>query len=168
MRAFLFGVLGAAAAYPLLWRASSPGEERALGVEAPAVAAPTLGSVPDISESPSQRRVTSERLGSSEASEAGIQLPRLPTVNRPTAPLPALPDALERVREVHQVLADPDELAARVQRMHVDASQLAELKAFAEMFVELPPDRVERSLSGATGHVLPAAPARAPAASPGP
>jgi hypothetical protein len=80
-----------------------------------------------------------------------VELPVEPTVPRPPAasmPLPAaLPEALRRRSELQQVAADPEALAARLQAMDLDESELAELRAFAEQFVELPPDRVERSVS---------------------
>jgi hypothetical protein len=164
MRAFLFGVVGAALAYPVLWHASAPPETAAT---APRVQESTLEGAqlpltwPGVSEPPAARKVTtSERRHLDSGSERAIELPRLPSVSSPAAPLAplpsALPHALERVTELRQVLADPDELAARVQRMQIDQSELAQLKAFAEMFIELPPDRVERSMSGATGAVAPA------------
>jgi hypothetical protein len=52
--------------------------------------------------------------------------------------------------ELQRVAADPKELAARLQATDLSESELAELKAFAEKFVVLPPDRMEQRISGSS------------------
>jgi hypothetical protein len=72
------------------------------------------------------------------------ELPRLPTVDDPNAPLAVMPEmkeVLARVAEVQRHAHNPSELEQQVQELDEDPKKLAKLKAFADMFVKLPPAR---------------------------
>jgi hypothetical protein len=104
------------------------------------------------------RRVEPVPGSAPSASAAETLLPReptLPRVARPSQPSepsaaalpPGLPELLSRVSDVQQNAADPTELAKRVETLDMDSTQLAQLKAFADQFVKLPPSAAERYVS---------------------
>jgi hypothetical protein len=103
------------------------------------------------------------------AQEAEVPLPRAPvppgvarpSVPQPTEPTvasplpPGLPELLSRVSDVQQSAADPTELARRVQTLDANSAELAQLKAFADKFVRLPPPAADRYTPGSVGAAAP-------------
>jgi hypothetical protein len=72
--------------------------------------------------------------------------PVAPAVSEPGPPSQAfldVRDALGKMSDLQAHAHDPHELEQRVQTLEDDPEQLARLKALAEMFVQLPPSRVE-------------------------
>lgn len=160
MREFLLGALTAGLTYAALWYQVVPGVD----VD-PAQTAPSrhMTSVrgreaiapmaPESELRPINRAFRAE-ISAAEggARSGGQQRWSEPDSRAPQTflePLPtALPKTIERMAELQRISADPNVLATRVQAMETDEADLAELKAFAERFVELPPDRVQRHVPG--------------------
>lgn len=152
MRDFLLGVLGAGLTYVLVWYQVTPAADVVPAPTSPrhvaAASAPKVRSA----KAPSQERRPPEGHVRSESTIVGDRaLLPAPSGPEPAAnevfiePLPtALPKTIERMAELQRLSADPNLLASRVQTMETDEADLAELKAFAERFVEIPPDRVQR------------------------
>ena len=160
MREYLLGALGVALVYPALWYLMAPETiAHPVTVEAPrkVVARPASPAA----QRPATAQATSPELvvlepAAVERAEATLpaELPRVSTLERPRAPLPlpeALPKTIQDMAELQRLGADPMRLAAQVQAMESNAEQLAELKAFAEQFVVLPPDRVDQRIMNPAG-----------------
>lgn len=145
------------------------GRETGLGAEAssPPGELRTERGTPHAAEM--SRRI--ERVSGSSASalEAEVPLPRAPVapgVARPRVPQPVepavasplppgLPELLSRVSDVQQSAADPTDLAKRVQTLDANPEELAQLKAFADKFVRLPPPAADRYTSDSLGASAP-------------
>jgi hypothetical protein len=158
MRDFLLGGLGAGLTYAVLWYQLTPGGDVVLTDPAPPVqgAGVTVrkarASLPAAHEQGTARQVPAEDSRGEGGpldgrGQPGAHVPGTKDVF--IEPIPAaLPKTMERMAELQRISADPSALAARVQAMETDEAELAELKAFAERFVALPPDRVERQVPG--------------------
>lgn len=161
MREFLLGVLGALLVYGAAWYQMAPGEAT---VAAPVVSKqgdPRRGG--EVRRTPSAVAVAGARPdphGAAADSEPSPEIPQVEgaTLSRAEGTTPAhqalpaaLPKVIQQMSELQKVAADPRELAARVQKTDISESELAELKAFAEKFVVLPPDRTEQRMSGSSG-----------------
>jgi hypothetical protein len=159
MRDVMSGVAGAGLVYALVWYQMIPAADvvAAAPRSAPGAVANTAAAGkarPPVAPVPEQRPSHVSSQGSS-GEGALSQGPRRPSeLERRERdgfiePLPtALPKTIERMAELQRISADPNALATRVQAMETDEAELAELKAFAERFVELPPDRVRRHVAG--------------------
>jgi len=168
MRHVLKGALGAAVVYPAVWYgAASEGPEPARGAPQRAAVAAARPSAPRERVSPaaeltlggparsqavvSSRRLEAERPTLEELPAVlGAPLeparPGVAAVSEPDAPSQAFSDvrdALGKMSDLQAHAHDPNELARRVQTMEQNPEQLARLKALAEMFVQLPPSRLE-------------------------
>lgn len=166
MREFWLGVLGSGLTYAVFWYQTTP----AANVVLTAPAAPRQVVTAPVARKAVASATVRETLspgapaqapwqashGSNERDSASSQGALL-NEQRPQGelergaaqafiePLPAaLPKTIERMAELQRIAADPNALATRVQAMETDEAELAELRAFAERFVELPPDRVQR------------------------
>lgn len=173
MREFLFGVLTAGLTYGVIWYQIIPGAEVVQVKPAPrhiasARGREVLAPTPSVSEPgptsrSSQAKTPLEADGARpEGQQQRWSQPEARASQAIIEPLPtALPKTIERMAELQRISADPNVLATRVQAMETDEADLAELKAFAERFVELPPDRVERHVPGTSrsGSTHPAGPA---------
>lgn len=166
MREYLLGALGVGLVYPAIWYQSSPPAHPA---QAPSVARQTatepaleerssviLGVPPGApAKSPgaseqneSLREITQQVLEESVPRvERKLELPivrepEAPAVAAPLMPLPeALPQTIEQMSELQRLALDPQRLAERVQTLEESSANVDQLKAFAEMFIALPPER---------------------------
>lgn len=103
---------------------------------------------------PVRERPTLQELPAALGASGEPARPALRSVSEPEAPSVAFSDvreALGRMSDLQAHAHDPDELARRVQSMEQDPQQLARLKALAEMFVQLPPSRLEPYMPGREG-----------------
>lgn len=162
MREYSLGLLGTALVYAVVWFQLTPeGAGRATThSKAPATGHDALasGSKTSLERRP---RPTDEVRARSAAEDRALQESTQPRVGPSRGaragvldPLPkALPRTIERMAELQRLAADPSRLAERVQRMESDEAELAELKAFAEQFVTLPPDRGGRHIPSSRGHI---------------
>jgi hypothetical protein len=158
MREFLLGGLGAGLTYAVLWYQLTPGVDVVLTHPAPPVQVAGVAtrkaraSLPAAHEQGPASHVPAADSRGEGALLDGRRQPGAHVLGAEDAfigPLPAaLPKTMERMAELQRISADPNALAARVQAMETDEAELAELKAFAERFVALPPDRVERQIPG--------------------
>ena len=170
MREYLLGALGAALAYPAIWYQMAP-EPVALPVVAhapePVVAVSELGRRQTTRES--VRRAVESLEAPVAAAEAPAHVPigspkepRVAPPRMPVTPLPAaLPETIRQMSELQRLAGDPMRLAEHVQGLESNAAELAELKAFAEKFVTLPPDRVDERIMNPSGRAGPRHPAPA-------
>ncbi|MEO8179660.1 MAG: hypothetical protein ABI895_12575 [Deltaproteobacteria bacterium] len=171
MHHWVRGALGAAMVYPVIWHYSAPGPVSSAKISSGPQPVTAAASSPEpapagaLTYEPSaltyepaapEREVGSRRVSErlpvatngGPASEP--ELPRLPTVEDPNAPLaavmPELKEVLALAAEVQQHAHNPGELAEHVQTLDEDPAKLAKLRAFAETFVQLPPPRGEAYL----------------------
>jgi hypothetical protein len=179
MREFLLGVLGAALLYFAAWYRMAPEDATAAGVVASQQ--PARGRGADVRSNPRSSAAEGARPDEQRSSagfQASLEPPPAEAVRPSEAVTPsdavmpshvvtpshveattlahaglpaALPKAIEQMSELQNVAADPKELEARLRKADISESELAELRAFAEKFVILPPDRVERHISGSAG-----------------
>jgi hypothetical protein len=174
MREFLLGVLGAVLVYCAAWYRMAPEEatvagpvvskqgdpKRVGGVPRTRSAAAVVGAHPDPDSAGADSESSSESShveGVMPSQVEGVMPSRADGTSLAHRALPtALPKVIQQMSELQKAAADPNELAARVQASEISASELAELKAFAEKFVVLPPDRTEQRISGSSGHPEPA------------
>lgn len=153
MREFLLGALGVALAYPVIWYQMSP--------PAPPHVVPAVAARPPAPRKPASqeavlREMTRQVVQESvPAAERKLDLPRIeepegPAVAAPRAPIMPLPEALphtiNQMSELQRLARDPQQLAERVQALDEGSADVAELKAFAEMFVALPPNRMDHEV----------------------
>lgn len=174
MRHVLKGALGAALVYPAVWYGSAlEGPEPARGAPQRAVAAAARSSAPSEQVRPAAELVDprwSQSVASGQRPEAArprleelpvafgappeAERPALPAVSEPGPPSQAFADvrdALGKMSDLQAHAHDPNELERRVQTMEENPEQLARLKALAEMFVQLPPSRLEPYMSPREG-----------------
>jgi len=165
MRHWLRGALGAAVVYPLIWYYSEPSPEQPSAPSGPEGARPMASAAsrapakPPIDEDQGQKRrmasrSVTERLPTSAASVREPELPRLPTVDDPKAALAVMPElrpVIARAAQVEQYAHNPGELDKQLQTLEEDPAKLAKLRAFAEMFVQLPPPRGDGYLPSSSG-----------------
>ena len=165
MREFLLGGLGAALVYFAAWYRMSPEDGAGAGAVVSKQAARGRGG--DVR---SNRGSSAEDGARPDERRSGAGSPPSPIPSRAEAVTPshvegttlahaglpsALPKAIDQMSELQRVAADPKELEARLRKSDISESELAELKAFAEKFVILPPDRVEERISGSAGRFEP-------------
>lgn len=161
MREFLLGVLGAGLTYAAVWYQMTPAADvvpaatvsgrqlaRVAARKAPPTVAPARKHQPS-THVPIEGGSGGGALGQGQREPHELEWEGTDALVEPFPK--ALPKTIERMAELQRISADPKELAARVQAMETDEAELAELKAFAERFVELPPDRVQRHVPG-PGH----------------
>jgi len=160
------GALGAALVYPAVWYGSAPdGPEPVRGAPrravaaaarpaaprepirpAPELAAPTWSQSVASGQRPEAARPTLEELPAAFGASLEAAPPARPAVSEPGPPSQAFADvrdALGKMSDLQAHAHDPNELERRVQTMEENPEQLARLKALAEMFVQLPPSRLE-------------------------
>lgn len=169
------GAFGVAVVYPVIWYGwvadAAPGSARvqtdraervqAAGAASPSVGAQAVAAVPaEAARRAAQiqafrdatRHVVQEGL---PAAERRLELPvedapdpaPNPGAQIALAPLPeALPQTISQMSELQRLAADPQRLAEKVQTLESNSADLAELKAFAEMFVALPSERVDQRI----------------------
>jgi len=171
MRHVFKGALGAALVYPAVWYGSAPaGAEFAKGAPQRAAVVAARPSARSATRS-EQLRAPEPELEATTPSRAALASPRLdaerptleelpaalgapvepagttmPAGSEPGPPSQAFADVREALGQMSELQAhahDPNELVRRVQAMDQDPEQLARLKALAEMFVQLPPSRLE-------------------------
>jgi hypothetical protein len=172
MREYLLGALGVAFAYPAIWYQMEPepvAEKRE--ATAPRRIAPQRAAQPErrsLRESPARPIVPShvestiEVTPPTEPTTVAPSQPRVRAPNMALAPLPeALPATINEMSELQRLAGDPMRLAERVQGLESNAAELDQLKAFAERFVALPPDRVEQRIMNPSGRAASSRPSRA-------
>jgi len=171
MRHVLTGALGAAVVYPAVWygmavegpapAAGAPqravatatrpvaSREQARPAAAPELRGPAWGPASTeraAAEPAAAERPTLEELPAALGAPIEPPRPDLPALSEPGAPSPVFSDLRDTMGKMSDLQAhahDPQELERRVQAMEQDPQQLARLKAMAEMFVQLPPSRLE-------------------------
>jgi len=176
MRHVLKGALGAALVYPAVWYGSAlEGPEPARGAPQRAAAAAARPSAPGepirpatelagptraqsvaSGPRPEAARPTLQELPAAFGAPLEADRPALPAVSEPGPPSQAFADvrdALGKMSDLQAHADDPKELERRVQTMEENPEQLARLKALAEMFVQLPPSRLDPYMSPREGGV---------------
>lgn len=168
MRELLLGALGASLAYAVIWYQMAPPDvvvaaapsPRPAGSQGSSAARPPAAAR---APRPVADGVVKDGAGEPAAFFYGTQSPTEAQAARSHSflePLPtALPKTIERMAELQRVSGDPQALADRVQGMESDEAELAALKAFAERFVALPPDRVQRHVPDSSRPPAASAPA---------
>lgn len=178
MRHVLQGAVCAGLLYPVLWYCLSQGMDGSDAVPAE-MAPAAVSQRSRAPESPSANRVRPSPVAPPSAGRRGaaeskpptaasvarlatepVRYPAPPTVveprvaapTEPTVPVPlppALPQLLSKVADVQAVASDPNALADRVQKFDMSPEEIAQLKAFAEQFVRLPPSSADPYVPGA-------------------
>lgn len=156
MREYLFGALGVALAYPMLWYQMEPelpvrvheeAEVSEVGSEAVTPARRVRTTARQASRKEEPARVLEVPNVEPAPAPVSVRAPKMPVV-----PLPeALPKTIDQMSELQRLAHDPMRLAERVQGMESNTAELEALKTFAEKFVTLPPDRVDQRIMQPSG-----------------
>lgn len=164
MREYVLGALGVAVAYPAIWYQMEPEP----------VAEVAMAAEPRVAEAERERAARPERLREKAPRQSTARAepepiaelmmsmtqpeavpPGEPRVRAPSTPLSPLPEALpatiDQMSELQRLAHDPVRLAQHVQGLESNAAELAQLRAFAEKFVQLPPERVPQRIMNPEG-----------------